>query len=225
MTIYFVVTGNKEEIEVIRELKPTHILVSFWYFKGKSLVDFCDNLGYNPTILLDSGAYSALTRKKSVNILDYMKYITKNAEVISEYVSLDVIDDSELTVAFYDIMLAKGFNPIPVYHYGEESKVIEHYISKGTTKIALGGTVPIRDKTIVSDWCSDLGSKYPEIEFHLLGSSSKVVLGNPNIASCDSSSWYMMAVNGFPKEIVGKTKTAKIERAKYQMRKLMGLSS
>lgn len=224
MTIFFVVTGNKEELEVIRELKPPNILLSYWYFKSKSLSEFCEQIGYTPNILLDSGAYSAFTKNKTVNLLDYMNFIRANP-MVKDYIALDVIGDSLLTIAFYDIMRIKGFDPIAVYHYGEDQQVLNHYLESGAKTIALGGTVPIKDKTKVAEWCKELHLKYPDIQFHLLGSTSKVVLESQSVVSCDSSSWYMMAVNGYPKEIPGKTRTAKIERAKYQLRNLMELSS
>lgn len=224
MTIYFVVTGNKEELEVVRELKPPNILLSYWYFKSKSLSEFCEQIGYTPNILLDSGAYSAFTKNKTVNILDYMNFIDANS-IVKNYISLDVIGDTLLTIAFYDIMRIKGYDPIPVYHYGDDEEVLNHYLSCGAKTVALGGTVPIKNKNEVAKWCKELHLRYPTVNFHLLGSTSKVVLESQSVVSCDSSSWYMMAVNGFPKEIVGKTKTAKIERAKYQMRNLMELSS
>ena len=220
MTIYFVVTGNKEELEVVRELKPKNILLSYWYFRNKSLSEFCEQIRYTPNILLDSGAYSAFTKNKTVNILEYMNFIRANP-MVKDYVALDVIGDSSLTIAFFDIMRTKGFDPIAVYHYGEDEQVLEHYLDKGAKTIALGGTVPIKNKQIVAEWCSELHAKYPHVNFHLLGSTSKIVLESNSVTSCDSSSWYMMAVNGFPKEIPGKTREAKVKRAKYQMKKLM----
>lgn len=225
MTIYFVTSGNKEELEVIRELRPKNILLSYWYFKSKFLAEFCSLIGYKPNILLDSGAYSAFTKNKTVNLLDYMKYILENRSYITQYVSLDVIGDSELTVSFYDIMRLKDFNPIPVYHFGEHPKVLEHYIACGSELIALGGTVPITNKTVVVEWCKEIRSTYPSTTFHLLGSTNKAVLESQCVTSCDSSSWYMMAVNGYPKEILGKSRADKIERAKYQMKRLLKLSS
>lgn len=225
MTLYFVVTGNKEELEVVRELKPKSILLSYWYFKSKSLSEFCSQLGYKPNILLDSGAYSAFTKNKTINILDYMRFISDNSNEITEYISLDVIGDSDLTTAFYNIMRTKGYTPIPVYHYGEDDCVLKYYLSCGEKRVALGGTVPIRNKALVAEWCTALHTTHPTVDFHLLGSTSHVVLESLSVKSCDSSSWYMMAVNGFPKEIPGKSRNAKIERAKYQMKKLMELSS
>lgn len=225
MTIYFVATTNKEELEVIRELKPENVLVSYWYFKNKPMREFCEEIGYSPNILLDSGAYSAFTKGKTVNLLDYMRYITDNLPFLESYISLDVITDAQLSVAFYDLMRMKGLDPIPVYHYGEDQGTLDHYLTVGANRVALGGTVPIKNKRVVADWCKELHSMHPEINFHLLGSTSKVVRESESVSSCDASSWYMMAVNGYPKEIIGKTRSAKIERAKYQMKKLMGCSS
>jgi hypothetical protein len=225
MVIYFVTTTNREELEVIKEIKPPNVLISYWYFKNKPLSDFCSQIGYKPNIMLDSGAYSAFTKKKSVNIIDYMRYIGDNKDYLTDYVALDVIGNTQLSIALYELMKKMGYDPIPVYHYGETLSVLYQYINCGETKIALGGTVPIKNKTIVATWCNDICTSHQNVRFHLLGSTSKEVLENSSVASCDSSSWYMLAVNGFPKEIVGKTRDAKIERAKYQMRRLMELSS
>lgn len=220
MKLFFVVTGNKEELEVIRELKPENILVSYWYFKNKSIKDFCKSIGYKPSILLDSGAYTAFTKGKNVNVIDYMAYIDANKRYLSGYMALDVIGNTDLSVALYDFMRSLGYDPIPVYHYGEECWVLYYYEQK-SKRIALGGTVPVRNKQLVSDWCDMIYDKCPNAEYHLLGSSSEVIRRNEHLASCDSTSWYMMAVNGFPKHIVGKTRESKIARAKYQMRQLM----
>ena len=41
------------------------------------------------------------------------------------------------------------------------------------------------------------------------------------VASCDSSAWYMMAVNGKPSTIPGKGRMSKIERAEENMIRTM----
>lgn len=225
MVIYFVTTTNREELEVVKELKPPNVLISYWYFKNKPLSDFCSQIGYKPNILLDSGAYSAFTKKKSVNLIDYLRYIDNNKDYITDYVALDVIGNTRLTVALYELMKKMGYHPIPVYHYGETPSVLYQYINCGETKIALGGTVRIRNKKLVARWCDELHTTCPNVNFHLLGSTSRVVLESSSVGSCDSSSWYMLAVNGFPKDIPGKSREAKLERAKYQMRRLMELSA
>ena len=225
MDIYFVTTTNKEELEVIKELRPPNVLISYWYFKNKPLFDFCSQIGYKPNILLDSGAYSAFTKKKSVNLIDYLRYIDNNKDYITDYIALDVIGNTRLTIALYELMKKMGYNPIPVYHYGEIPSVLYQYINLGEKKIALGGTVPIKNKTLVATWCASLCAAHQDVRFHLLGSTSKEILENARVSSCDSSSWYMLAVNGFPKDIPGKSREAKLERAKSQMRRLMELSA
>lgn len=223
MRIYFVTAGLKEELTVIRDVRPPYILCSYWYFKNKRLSDLCDYLGYKPHILLDSGAYSAFTKGKTVNVLDYIAYIQRNSDYIQRYISLDVIGDAHLTWMFYDIMKYHKLNPIPVYHYGDSLDSLHRYVECGERTIALGATVPIKNKALVADWCAELKGQFPTVDFHLLGSCSKKVISCGALSSCDASSWYMMAVNGFPKSIVGRSKCAKIERAKYQMQQMMGL--
>lgn len=221
MNIYYVCCNDKAEKEVIKEIKPDKLLLSYFYFKNRDLGEFIEELGYQPEILLDSGAYSAWSKGKNISPIDYMNYISKNKQYITKYIMLDVIGDAELTVKYYEIMKLKGFDPIPVYHYGDSEHYLQLFIKEGNTSIALGNTVPIKDKNKVAAWVNTLTDKYPDIKFHLLGSSSKKITQKTNLHSADSSTWIMMAINGYPKEIKGKTREAKIERAKWQMLKIM----
>lgn len=215
--VYFVTTGRTDEIAVLQKVKPPRILCSYWYFKSKPLEAFCETLGYVPEILLDSGAYSAYAAGKNINLLDYMNYIENNASYISQYISLDVIGDDALTRVFYEIMCFKGYDPIPVFHYNGEPDTFRYYLDRGVARIALGGTVPIADKSIIVQWCNALSEENPDVEFHLLGSTSSKLLECDSIVSCDATSWYMMAVNGYPTSIPGKTREAKRERAEANL--------
>ena len=221
MKVYFVTVGLREEIEVIRKLRPPHLLCSYWYFKHKNMSEFFNSIGYEPKVMLDSGAYSAFTKGQSVNLFDYMKYIAANDEYLSQYVALDVIGDTFSTLAYYEIMINKGFRPIPVYHYGDDPAVMNFYIAAGAKVVALGNTVPIRDKSEVAQWCKELHAKQPDISLHLLGSCSQKIIDCGAVASCDSSTWYVQAVNGYPKDIPGKEKTSKISRAEANMIRIM----
>lgn len=221
MKVYFVTVGLREEIEVVRKVRPPHVLCSYWYFKNRSLSEFCNSIGYRPEILLDSGAYSAFTKGKSVNILDYMEYIKANRELISFYISMDVIGDSFTSKAFYDLMRAKEFDPVPVFHYGDDYSTMDHYVTSGAVSVALGNTAMVRDKNLVAKWCAEVHEKYPKIKFHLLGSSSRKIMEIGAVDSCDSSAWYMMAVNGKPVKVPGKGRMSKISRAEENMIRTM----
>lgn len=222
MKVYFVTTGLREEIQVIKKVRPPRLLCSYWYFKNKPLADFCTELGYYPEILLDSGAYSAYTKGKNVNLLDYMAYIETNKDYIHQYIALDVIGDERLTWLVYRLMASHGLAPVPVVHYEKGSRdIMVRYRCHGCEHIALGGTVPIRDKKVVARWCEIMKLVHPTASLHLLGSCSPALLQNGALASCDASSWYIQAVNGKPAAIPGKTREAKMARAEANMRRIM----
>lgn len=221
MKVYFVTVGLREEIEVIRKVRPPRLLCSYWYFKNKTMAEFCEALGYRPEILLDSGAWSAFTKGKHVNLLDYIEYIRENREYITNYITLDVIGDPLSTLLIWELMRDMGLAPVPVIHYGEDLDVMERQYSAGVPLVALGGTVPIHDKNVVARWCTEVKRQYPETKFHLLGSSSRKIIDCGAVSSCDSSAWYAMAVNGKPKSIPGKTKPSKIARAEANMIRIM----
>lgn len=219
--VYFVTIGKREEIQVIKKIRPQRLLCSYWYFRNRPLKELCSSIGYVPEIMLDSGAYSAFTKGKSVNVLEYMAYIKANEPFISRYVALDVIGDHLTTELFYDLMKIKGLEPIPVFHYGDDSSLMDHYISTGAKLVALGGTVVIRDKDIVATWCAEIHRRYPETKLHLLGSSSQKIMESGAVASCDSSAWYMMAVNGKPEMVSGENRSSVLDRAEANMKRIM----
>ena len=221
MKVYFVTSGLREEMEVIRKVRPPRLLCSYWYFKNRSLCEFCNAIGYRPEIMLDSGAYSAFTKGRSVSLFDYMKYIEGNVDYISRYIALDVIGDDFATKAYYEIMRHKGFDPIPVFHCGDDLSLMQHYVASGARVVALGNTVRIPDKDEVARWCKEIRERFPDIDLHLLGSSSHKIMDCGAVTSCDSSAWYVRAVNGHPKSITGNTRTSKLARAEANMIQIM----
>lgn len=219
MELYHVaVDSTTAELEVLREVKPPRLLLSYHYFKNKPLKDYVEKLGYKPEIFLDSGAWSAYNKGKGIALTDYLKYIDDNVEYVKRYFSLDVVFDSHLSYRYWEIMKEKGYNPIPVYHYGEDEQILQTYANQ-TDYIGLGGTVTVKDKGEVSNWVRMITWGYPEIKFHLLGSSSAKIINTCDIASIDSSTWWMQAVMGNPKHIKGKSREKKMERAKFNLRR------
>lgn len=218
VTLYHVISGNKHEIEAISKVKPSHLLCSYFYFKNKSLRSLCEDLGYQPKILLDSGAFSAFSTGRNISPIDYMTYIEQNQSYIEWYISLDVIGDERLSEMYYQIMRTKGFKPVPVYHIGDSLERLDYYCTQ-SEKVALGGTVFIQDKKRVARWIYMLKKRQPNTQFHLLGSSSTWITSLPGLDSCDSSTWILQAKNGNPRHIRGTSAEAKIQRAIYNLRK------
>jgi hypothetical protein len=221
LELYFVAVPKTADLEVIKALKPPRLLLSYYHWKNKSLEELFKELGYKPKIMWDSGAWTAYNTGKNIALIDFMKSLYDNHRYIDEFISLDVIGDPLMSKMYYDILVHYGLYPIPVYHYGDEQEYLDYYVSKGNRYIALGGTAGMRSKPTVAKWAKNICEQYPTIKFHLLGSSSKQITDHCNLFSCDSSTWIMQATMGYPKEIKGTTRTAKIERAKWQMNKFM----
>jgi hypothetical protein len=112
-------------------------------------------------------------------------------------------------------MIGSGLNPVPVIHYGDDLAELK-YCTIHAKLVALGNTVGIPDKSKVARWCQEVKRAKPDAKLHLLGSSSQKMLQSGALASCDSSAWYLMAVNGKPKDIQGK-----LQRAEANMRRIM----
>jgi len=156
-----------------------------------------------------------------------MKYINDNNDYIYRYFNLDDVIDPDISYWSYLVMKKKGYNPIPVFHYQEDESYLKLYINEGEKIIGLGGTVPEKNKAKVADWINSIINEYPNIEFHHLGSTSKKILDNcPKLFSCDSSTWFMQAIMGNPKEIAkGMTFEAKTKRAEYNMNELIKIET
>lgn len=235
MRTYFVTWNKRDEIEVIKKLKPSHILISYWCFKNKDLGAWVASLGYKPTILLDSGAYTAYgqnknkpkNKQKTIDLRKYMRYIRYFNKYIDFYICLDVIDDGEASKTNYRTMRKMGFNPIPVFHYSTENNedLLKSYRRWKCDIIALGGSVKIKDKKVVRNWVIKMMLKHPGQKYHLLGSTSAKITSISGLTSCDSSTWIMMAKNGYPKHIQGHTCEDKKKRAEHLVKDIVSYES
>lgn len=140
---------------------------------------------YRFEILLDSGAFSAWKRGLRIELSDYMDYIQKYH--INKYFNLDVVGNPEATAKNQIIMEAAGFNPIPVFHYGEPWELLDQLVAKYPL-IGLGGTVglPLREKEY---WFRCVFTRHPEGNFHGLGFANEKLLKQFPFASTDSVWW------------------------------------
>lgn len=221
MKIYHVaVDSSTAELEALKEVKPPRLLLSYFYFKNKPLKNYVERLAYKPEFLIDSGAYSSYTKGRGIALTDYMKYIDENKEYITHYMNLDVFQDNQMSFDYFCILKKKGYSPIPVVQYGDDHmEWLEKYYHLGERYMALGGTVPIKNKWEVSAYVRMLAWQYQDVKFHLLGSSSRKIIDHCDMYSCDSSTWFMMAINGYPKQIKGTSRKAKIERAVFNLKR------
>lgn len=146
-------------------------------------------------LFLDSGAFSAWSQGKTIDIQEYIKFIKEHKEVINIYANLDVIGDPEATWKNQRIMEKAGLHPLPVFHYGEDEKWLLKLLTGKYKYISLGGMVPISTSNLIS-WLDHLFSKFltdetgmPNIKVHGFGLTSLPLMIRYPWASVDSTSW------------------------------------
>lgn len=169
------------------------LLKSYYVFRNKKLYrpDICDSF------FLDSGAFSAWTRQETLDIQNYMAYIKENISQLDVYVALDDISSYETSLSNYEVMLKKDLFPLPTYHYGEPSWVLEEYL-KITNYVALGGIAKL-SKQLRLKWLDEIFIKYPDVAkvgFHGFGIQDIEILQRYPWKSVDASSWHVIARYG-----------------------------
>jgi hypothetical protein len=147
---------------------------------------------------MDSGAFSAYTLKKTINVKEYADFILANKDVIHKAINLDVIspDDPEGAAQSswnnYCYLLDRGIDVMPVYHSRENMKWLEK-ILKVTTYIGLGAS-SLHHAQEAHDWY-DLVFNYatdskgrPIADFHVFGDTKPNTLTRYPWKSADSNS-------------------------------------
>ncbi len=159
---------------------------------------------------LDSGAFTAFTQCKVIDIDHYIETIKKAN--IPYYAALDVIGDYEATAKNLAYMESKGVNPIPTFHFGSPIPELEKLLLK-YDYIALGGLVPhatnrVRLKAWL-DLCFSVITKHkPLVKVHLFGINSLWAWKRYPIYSADATSW--VAGSKFRRIIEYDTRTQKM---------------
>lgn len=158
-------------------------------------------------LFLDSGAFSAWTQKKPIDIYEYIDFIKLNQSSITVYANLDGIPmkggtdkimqnrlaSAKLTLKNQRIMEKAGLNPLPCFHFGEPFEYLQYYVdnydylalgvagNKGTTLIGWLNTC-------FQDYICDAAGM-PKIKVHGFAVTSvKIMIAYPWY-SVDSTSW------------------------------------
>ena len=134
---YYPAVMDDISIAAATALQPKRMLMSYHYFKSKcELVKDYVNRGCD--IFLDSGAFSAMTLGKDINIGEYCEFITLTG--VRKYAVLDVIGDAQGTYENFLFMRSEyDLSPIPVFHMGGTEDELKRLLAYG--HVALGGLV------------------------------------------------------------------------------------
>lgn len=173
--------------------------------------------------LLDSGAFTAWKSGKAIALDDYCRFIESLPFKPWRYFMLDVIGDPEGTLKNYELMLKRGFNPIPIFTRGDDPKMIEEFY-KTSDLVAVGGLVGTPgNRGFVKGIMETIGDR----KVHWLGFGGAAFIKNYRPYSCDSSSgsggvrFGRLFVYDFRGGFVDLTKTDAISRPPRDVCKLI----
>lgn len=182
-------------------------------------------------LFLDSGAFSAWTQKKPIDIHEYIEFIKLNKDMIDIYANLDGIPmkggtgevmqnrvaSAKLTLKNQRIMEKAGLHPLPCFHFGEPFEYLQYYVDN-YEYLALGvagnkGTALIGWlNTCFQDYICDVNGM-PKVKVHGFAVTSVKIMIMYPWYSVDSTSWAITGgmgsifVPAFTRGIADYTKT------------------
>ncbi len=196
--------GSKQYEALTDQEKAGHDLClnrleSYHYIHKQSFVDRIRANGEK--VFLDSGAFSAFTLGKQIDLPAYVEYCKANADIIENASVLDGIGDPLQTYKNQKQMEKLGVRPLPCFHYGEDERYLEYYMAN-YEYITIGGMVPISTPQLFL-WLDRIWGKYltdgagrPRIKVHGFGLTSYPLMVRYPWYSVDSSSWVQIGAHG-----------------------------
>lgn len=194
-----------DEAERYHRDRVPYFLESYHYIGRQSALDKIRR--DNVQVFLDSGAYSAFTKGVEVDLKAYCRYILENDDIIVKDGGvrcasvLDSIGNPLQTWENQQAMERLGAAPLPCYHYGDDERYLEYYISH-YEYITIGGMVPISNKQL-EYWLDRIWATYltdssgtPRCKIHGFGLTSLQLIEDYPWHSVDSSAWVLRAANG-----------------------------
>ena len=166
--------------KIYEGLDIQHYLVSYWYDKKVVLIKKIRSVFPKANIILDSGAYSAMTTGAPIDVEDYIKYCKAHRNLVDVIVALDVMEASKDkfakgSIKNYHIMRDAGLDVMPVFHQGEDYSVMKEYL-KTAKYVGLGGNKQ-DNKRIYYNYLNTMMKIIPKkIKIHLMGVMSMDIL-------------------------------------------------
>jgi len=171
------------------------------------------------SLMLDSGAFSAWSLKKEIDLQEYISFINNNSKCITTTVNLDVInpkspnDAAKAGMENFRRMLDSGVKAMPVYHAREDFSYLEQmleltdYIGLSTTSLVS----PVEGKhwsNLVWNFITD-SKGLPIVRTHAFGDTAPLSLLTYPWYSADSATWMIQG---------GRAACVKLNEKVYQLR-------
>ena len=222
--LYFAGTGPKKVINFKYEHNTNQLFSQL--NERSSIKNYINKVNdiHNAKLFIDSGAWSAHSQGKEVNMDDYISFLNQYDEYLYIYAELDkipgefrkpktkeqILEAPEISWKNYLYMKDKVKSRdklLPVFHQGEDFKwlvnMLEYTHPDTNTHIPYIGISPANDSSIPGklafvDRCFDIifKSSNPNVKTHAFGMTSLDILEQYPFTSADSTSYLMCAING-----------------------------
>lgn len=178
--------------------------------------------GFKGKLFIDSGAYTAYTRQKEVNVDEYIQYLNGMDEHLTIYAQVDKIpgqhghektiqditEAPKISWENYLYMRDKVNSPdklLPIFHRRENWSYLEQMLEttfdgKHIPYIGIAATTDSSTNEKEA-WFQEVfriikKSSNPNVKTHAFGMTSLKLLESFPFTSADSTSWIMTAING-----------------------------
>lgn len=170
-------------------------LVSFETGRANAFETIMETRRHGGAVFLDSGAFSAFNSGVHIDLDAYCDFVLAVRPLLAEAANLDVIGDAEGTRRNFEVMTARGCDPLATCHFGQDPKEVLD-IFAATRRGALGGmaTKQFHGRERRQQWLDRVfdvlhsSSSWP-IKVHGYGMSDTVLMERYPWFSVDSTTW------------------------------------
>jgi len=189
-----------------------NLLIAYPYYLQPPTQELLKGSGRHLRFVLDSGAFTAWKSGNPIELDAYCKFVESCKPEPWRYFALDVIGDPAATIKNYEIMLKRGFNPIPVFTRGECPSVLETFYETSEV-VAIGGLVgTLGNKGFVKGIMKYIKNRW----VHWLGFTNLDFVKYYKPYMCDSSTWESGARYGNIPLYMGNGKLQMIGKSDFQ---------
>jgi hypothetical protein len=192
MTILYLGTiGTAPELATLasyeKEAVKPSVLMSFYFLDQiRQTNEYRYKVVRTYRNMLDSGAYTAKSKNKPIDIGALIKEIKEGGWY--EAAALDVIGDPEASYRNAVYMREQGAKCFPTFHFGEPWEYLLTY-AKNFDKVGLGGLVPVKNAEERNAWLAECMSRIWPKKTHAFGVMGRDTLMKFPFHSVDSTSW------------------------------------
>lgn len=195
MKFYFALSYSPfSELTKCKEWGINKILSTYYVLRKTKVIRVknCFEKQKGIEYFLDSGAFSAFTKREKIDVKQYIDFIKETKSLWTVYAGLDVIGDYRKTAKNLETMEQAGLQPLPTFHFRSPLSELER-ICKEYDYFCLGGLVPLslkrKQMEIWLDKCWSVIKRYWPKKVHAFGVNSSWIWKKYPFYSVDATSW------------------------------------